>query len=641
MLTAMRNRAGSWVAKVFLLLLAASFGLWGVGDIFSGFNDPVVAEVGNNEIRGSAFLSEYSQLLSNFRRRAGGSLSEEEARLFGLPEQALNSMIDRLLLTSESKAQELVAGERDLARWLGEIDAFRGPDNTFDRAAFSIIARRRGMSESEYLEVLSGALLSQRILDSVGEAAQAPDRWIRSLHAVREERRDGRAAIFLASAVPEPDAPSEEDMRAQYAEEESKQTYRVPELRDVIVALLAPETLKEEIEITEEDIIEEFERRRSELSKPERRRVIQYLAAERAEADAVLALVREGSSLSEATAAAIDTDANSLDLGLVTREDLNLELAEAAFSLPLNEVDGPKETPFGWSFLEITEIQEASEPVLEEMREELRDNLALERAFDLLHDRSEIFYDELAGGATLEQAARESGAIVTEVRGVDSSGRDMDGKVHPDAPDSAVLALSFAALEGETTDLSDLPNGALASIRVDRIVPSRPKTFEEARKELTDDLLSEARREASRTQAEALAMEADNAEDFDALAETHGGTVRVSGSVSRSGDGADPAFPREAVVEAFRLNQGDTSQAISLGAGGYAVVRVDAVEAAGSPDQEKEDELRSTLETGLREDVVRSFINALRAAHPVQVVDAAFERVLSPDYGVSTSNPPR
>ena len=46
MLDAMRKRANSWVVRALLLVLIASFAVWGIGDVFVGRQDIDVAATG-------------------------------------------------------------------------------------------------------------------------------------------------------------------------------------------------------------------------------------------------------------------------------------------------------------------------------------------------------------------------------------------------------------------------------------------------------------------------------------------------------------------------------------------------------------------------------------------------------------------
>lgn len=628
MLTALRQQASSWVAKVLLILLAASFGLWGIGDIFLGSSDPVVAEVGDIDIHASEFIPEYTRQISDLRRARGENFNEAEAVRRGIHHRILQSLVSRALLRAEGDRAGLAAGERDLSRWLRTVPAFQGADGSFDRVRFAVAAREQGFQEKEYLEVLGDLRQTQYLMGSVTEGVAVPDRLVRTLRGLRGERRRARAAVFLASESTAPEPASDTEVQARY-DEGGEDAYRVPEFRDFSAAVFDPEELKAGIEVADGELAEEFERRRSDYSEPERRRVVQFLADDAAEAEAVLALVAEGRGLADAAAEAAGADPADLDLGLVLREDLDPDLAGAAFAAEPGTVEGPEETPFGHRLLEITEVEEGSEPTLDEVRDRLRDEVALERAYDLLHDRAEVFYDELAGGASLEEAARAAGTGVFAVAGVDAAGRNEAGEVHPETDDPDLVRLAFDAAEGETTDLEDLAGGRLAAVRVDAVTPARAQTVDEARDGILAELAAVARREAARERAEAFAADAEGADDLGSLAESHDGSVRASEPFTRNGEGADGAFPREAVAEAFRLEEGETGEPVELGAGGYAVVTLDEVLAEEEDAGEEDESLRLGLEDDLGEDFLAAFINALIRTHPVEADRATLNRVVS------------
>ena len=51
MLIAMRKQAAGWVAKILFGLLILSFAAWGIGDYLTPEANPVLAEVGEIEVR--------------------------------------------------------------------------------------------------------------------------------------------------------------------------------------------------------------------------------------------------------------------------------------------------------------------------------------------------------------------------------------------------------------------------------------------------------------------------------------------------------------------------------------------------------------------------------------------------------------
>ena len=94
MLDKLRNNINSIFSKLFLLILAASFALWGVGDIFSPKQDPTLAEVGHLEVTANEFITTYQRILSELNSNTKGNFTDELARSLGLPNQTLNQLIN-------------------------------------------------------------------------------------------------------------------------------------------------------------------------------------------------------------------------------------------------------------------------------------------------------------------------------------------------------------------------------------------------------------------------------------------------------------------------------------------------------------------------------------------------------------------
>ena len=63
MLDKLRKASTTWVAQILIALLVVSFAVWGVSGFFTGFNQDVVARVGNTEITVQQFARQYDQQL--------------------------------------------------------------------------------------------------------------------------------------------------------------------------------------------------------------------------------------------------------------------------------------------------------------------------------------------------------------------------------------------------------------------------------------------------------------------------------------------------------------------------------------------------------------------------------------------------
>lgn len=133
-----------------------------------------------------------------------------------------------------------------------------------------------------------------------------------------------------------------------------------------------------QLEITEEDLRRYYFEHAEEFTRPERRRVREFVLAEdggsleelRAAGNRVRAAITAGTDPVEAV------DAEPLaggwfDLGLVTREDLDPDLSQAAWSLEVGQLSEPMEARGGLHVVQVTEIQPAELQDFVEVREQI------------------------------------------------------------------------------------------------------------------------------------------------------------------------------------------------------------------------------------------------------------------------------
>ena len=88
----LRRAAKTWVAKLLLILLVASFGVWGISGSLFATQSSTVVSVGDETIGPNEFLLAYNQTIGSVSQRIGRRLTTEEARAFGLEEQVFSNL---------------------------------------------------------------------------------------------------------------------------------------------------------------------------------------------------------------------------------------------------------------------------------------------------------------------------------------------------------------------------------------------------------------------------------------------------------------------------------------------------------------------------------------------------------------------
>ena len=84
MLRGIRKASSNWLGRivmgVVLGLIAVSFAIWGIGDIFRGFGRSTVAKIGSTEITVDQFRQIYNDRLQQLGRQIGRPVTQDQAR---------------------------------------------------------------------------------------------------------------------------------------------------------------------------------------------------------------------------------------------------------------------------------------------------------------------------------------------------------------------------------------------------------------------------------------------------------------------------------------------------------------------------------------------------------------------------------
>ena len=165
MLNNIRNKTKSISTKIFLLVIAASFALWGVGDIFSNRNDSTIASVGEENISAREFLRTYQRIVAELRRDSKGQITEEIAISLNVHTQTLNQMINEKVIDLEMKKMGLSVSKNRLKQVILTSPFFKDQLGQFSAEQFSYTLRQLGLDEESYLKELSKTILRDQIIN--------------------------------------------------------------------------------------------------------------------------------------------------------------------------------------------------------------------------------------------------------------------------------------------------------------------------------------------------------------------------------------------------------------------------------------------------------------------------------------------
>src|SRR5882762_3039200 len=107
MLRGMRQASSNWLGRIVMAvvlgLIAVSFAIWGIGDIFKGFGRSTVAKIGSAEITVEQFRQIYNDRLQQLGRQLGRPITPEQARLMRLEQQLAEQLVAEATLDQRAR----------------------------------------------------------------------------------------------------------------------------------------------------------------------------------------------------------------------------------------------------------------------------------------------------------------------------------------------------------------------------------------------------------------------------------------------------------------------------------------------------------------------------------------------------------
>ncbi|MEW6256815.1 MAG: SurA N-terminal domain-containing protein [Pseudomonadota bacterium] len=621
-LQTLRKGASGFIAKAFLLLLTVSFVIWGIADVFRGYGTNAVAKVGDTEIPVAAFRQQYLDQIQRISRQTGRPISQDQARAFGLDRQVLNQMIGEAALDDDLKRRGLALSDADVAREIRANPSYRRPGAAeFDPVYFEQLLRANGLTEARFLTMEKQRLLRQALVQSVAGDIPAPAVLMDAIHRYETEQRDISYVLVgpqAAGALPEP---TQEQLKAFY--DAHKVTLRAPEFRKIAVVSLTPATLAPWIQVSDTDVKAAYDTNPARFGTPERRQIEQIVFSNADDAQAADAKIKAGATFLD-IAQARGLGPKDIDLGLVTKSDLiDPKIAEAAFSLPDGGTSAPLPGAFGSALVHVVRIVPAQQKPFDEVKDQLRQEIALERARRDLLDKHDAIEDERAGGATLAELSQKLGLTLETIEAVDRSGRDPEGAEIIAIPArSDVVAGAFAGSPGLENDAVQLPqNGGYVWYDILEVTPSRERPFDEVKDLVKARWTEDETVKAVAAKGTTVMDAAKGGQPLADVASAAGLEVKTADGLQRGRPSGD--FSTDAIAKIFDAKLG----AFGTAAGTSPTERVvfQVVKSTLPPASAADDQLGAQVSDQLESDLLNQYVDALRKQFGVSVNERSFQ----------------
>lgn len=642
MLKVMRNSFQhlKWILVLVILafvgLVFLEWGGAGSGVTGASGGETVAARVNGETIPIREFERAIYFTQQNYEQMYGQSLSPEILQALNLPEQVLNSLIDRKLLLQEARKLGLTATPAEIRARILEIPVLN-PDGKFvgEELYSRYVTANLGYTSAAAFEAEMGEELTLEKLESaMFNAVVLSPGWAERAYRQQNESAEIQYVLYPAERAAANVTVTPAEVETFYRENSSR--YSHPEQRQVKYLLADLAALRAQVRPTDAELRAEYERTKDSYTGQESARAQHILisaeapeqeAAAKAKIDQLHAQLVGGADFAElarSNSADPGSAARGGDLGWFSRGDMVAEFEERAFTLPVGQLSEPFKTQYGYHVLKVNERRPAGTRPFEEVRADVERALIESRVSDQARNRIAQVRTLLnqAGAKTDEQLRGLAGNGVTFN---DTGWFARTGQITGIGQSPQLVSWAFSSEQGSVGDIIDTARGPIVPYLAGQR-PAGVAPLVEVRQQVEADARMAKARNAAQ-QALAAAMSGGSVE----AAASSLGVEPVSATVTRQGAINGLSGNARALVDAaLTAKAGQTGGPVVVDQGAVAFRVTARKEFDPAAFAAEKDSFISNMRTNEARKLRGSLIERLREASNVSVNENLLQPVSQP-----------
>ena len=605
-------------------LLVFSFAIWGIADIFRGYGRQSLIRVGDIEIH----LQDYSRAEHEAMRAmsgdAGRNLSKQEAMKMGLENRVLERLIGGAAVDNHAQDLGLGMSQDAVLEQIKKDPTFQDPTGNFSPLALASILQSLNMSEQGYISEQRERDLRRQLIGTVGDTAPVPQILLDALVRYNDEQRTLRYVLVPLSAAGTAKEPTEEELKAFYDNHHAK--FTLPEYRKIGVMAVTPETVKDQVTITDDDLKAAFEKEKDKLGKPEKRHVQQITFPDQAAAEAAAQRIQSGTDFAAIAKEQGLSDAD-FDLGTLTRNEMaDATIADEAFKLDKDKVSAPVTGKLGKVvLLRVTEIEPGEVVTFEQAKPNLEKGVLKDRAERLILDLRDKIEDERASGSKLSEVADKLKLTYQTVEAVDRKGQAPDGSAITLPAETELLEAAFATDTGVENDPIEPKDLGIIWYEVLGETPEQLKPFDQVKDEVTKAWGEDEARNRLAKYSQELVTSLNGGKTLDDLAKELNTEILTTEPLKRA-DLSVNIMPAT-MTQAYLLPKGGFGTAASGSDDKRVVFQVDTILPPKELEAPAASAIKRQLDVLVSDDIIGEYFSALEKRYGVSVNEAALNKL--------------
>jgi len=593
-----------------------------------------IARVEGQDITANEFRRTYQAQLQAYRSAYGGQMSEQLLKQLGVEQQILQQMVDERAQLADARRLGVSVSDAEVRERILSIPAFQENGAFIGDQRYQQLLRmqRPPMTAAEFEDNVRRQLTVQKLRSSVTDWMSVTDKDLEQEYRRRNDKVKLAVVSLTADSFRTQVTVSDGDIAGYFADH--KDEFKIPEKRKIRYLLIDIDALRAKVVVPPSEIERTYNNNLEQYSTPEQVRASHILlktegkddAAVKAKAEDILRQARAGADFAELAKKYSEDEAsqkNGGDLDYFGRGRMVAEFDQAAFALEPGKISDLVKTQYGYHIIKVVDKKAATTRPLADVRQQIQDQLAYERAQAQASDLAQALEKEITKPSDLDRVAKEKGLTVQE------SGffaRDEPILGLGQSPEAASRA--FEMKQGDVAGPLRASRGFIFETMVAKQDPYVPK-LDEVKERVREEVIKRKARDLSQQRAAEIALKLKNAPDFEKAAKASGLEAKTTELIARDSPIPDLGVAKAVEDAAFKLPVGGVSGPIATDNGTAIVKVLDKQEVTSADWANAKDRFREEVLTDWRNRFFGAYMVKAKQKMKIEVNRESLQRATS------------
>jgi len=397
MLNVIRNLVKSIAGKILLLVMVASFAVWGMGDLLRSGDSGLVAIVGNQKITINEFYYQFQKKLNELNQSLEKKLTEEEAHNQQITYLVLNEMVYGKMIQEFAEKNSIYLSNNIIKKAIISIPQFHDEDGNFNEILFDNAIINNFNSEAEFTDEISKIFLNNLLFESFTIPTQLNKDISNLFYDYEAETRNVLYFNINDSFIK---MSQETDNGALEFYNKNKNDYLINKKIKTRYIKANPNTFDLLVSVTDEEV-ETFYNENIDTYTVNETREIEIINTNTVnQANKIIEIIANENEL---TKYLDQVDLSISKLENVKINDFDKEISDNIFNNPVGVLSNPVNIEgLGYFVIKINKINSSKTVSLDEGRDEIIETIKNEKSYKLFLENVELIEELNLTGSTLD-----------------------------------------------------------------------------------------------------------------------------------------------------------------------------------------------------------------------------------------------